>query len=207
VISASSRPRTITLRDGARATLRPIVAEDAPRVAASFQRLSDESRYRRFFTLQDALLPAQLSYLVAVDHRDHEAIIAIEPSSGEALGIARYIRSKDDPDVAEVAVTVADDWQRRGLGRALLARLASRARDEGVRRFSALVLSDNPGAVNLLKGVGSTHSRCATGEIELDIELPAKRGIGAQLARLLRAAAAGSVLPAKPPADRPQPGI
>ena len=63
---------------------------------------------------------AELAYLVDVDHKDHEAIIAIDPSSGEALGVARYIRSKDDAQVAEVAVTVADDWQRRGLGRALL---------------------------------------------------------------------------------------
>ena len=172
-MSASSRPRTITLRDGARVTLRPIVPEDAARVDASFQRLSDESRYRRFFTLQDELLPAQLAYLVDVDHQDHEAIIAVDPSSGVALGIARYIRSKEDREVAEVAVTVADDWQRRGLGRALLARLAFHARHEGVRRFSALVMSDNAAAVNLLKGVGHTRSRCATGELELVIELPA----------------------------------
>jgi GNAT superfamily N-acetyltransferase len=193
----SPRPRTITLRDGARATLRPIVPEDAPVVAASFERLSEESRYRRFFTLQESLLPAQLAYLVDVDHQDHEAIIAIHPSSGDALGIARYIRSKEDREIAEVAVSVADDFQRRGLGRAPLARLVSRARREGVRRFSALVMSNNPAAVNLLSGVGETRSRCETGEVELVVVLPPQRGMGAQLAKLLRAAATESVLPAK----------
>ena len=86
----------------------------------AFERLSEESRYRRFFTTKNELSAAELDYLVDVDHEDHEAIIAIDPSSGEVLGVARYIRSKDDAEVAEVAVTVADDWQRRGLGRALL---------------------------------------------------------------------------------------
>ncbi len=141
--------RTITLRDGARATLRPIAPEDKPLVAAAFERLSEESRYRRFFATKNELSAAELAYLVDVDHKDHEAIIAIDPSSGEMLGVARYIRSKHDPqaaEVAEVAVTVADDWQRRGLGRALLHRLTYRARREGVRRFSALVQADNPGA-------------------------------------------------------------
>src|ERR1700722_13417626 len=112
-----SRRRTITLRDGARLTLRPITPEDKPLLVASFERLSEQSRYRRFFTTVNVISPAQLDYLVNVDHRDHEAIVAIDPSSGDALGVARYIRSEEDPECAEVAVTVADDWQGRGLGR------------------------------------------------------------------------------------------
>src|SRR3954453_20699550 len=146
-MSTSFGRRTITLRDGARVTLRPIAPEDKPLVAASFERLSEESRYRRFFTIKNKLSAAELAYLVDVDHHDHEAIIAIDPSSGEALGVARYVRFKDDAEVAEVAVTVADDWQWRGLGRALLDRLAYRARRDGVRRFSALVQGDSPGAL------------------------------------------------------------
>jgi hypothetical protein len=101
-----SRRRTVTLRDGARATLRPIAAEDGPLLAAAFERLSEESRYRRFFTRKSVLSPTELAYFVDVDHKDHEAIIAIDPSSGEALGVARYIRLGDDAEVAEVAVTV-----------------------------------------------------------------------------------------------------
>ena len=88
------------------------------------------------------LSAAQLDYLVDVDHHDHEAIVAVDPISGEGLAVARYIRSNEDAEVAEVAVTVADDWQGRGLGRALLDRLSYRARREGVRRFTAPVQSD-----------------------------------------------------------------
>ena len=197
--------RTITLRDGARAMLRPIAPEDKPLVAAAFERLSEESRYRRFFATKNELSRAELAYLVDVDHKDHEAIIAIDPSSGEMLGVARYIRSKDDPqaaEVAEVAVTVADDWQRRGLGRALLSRLTYRARREGVRRFSALVQADNPGALRLLEGVGDTQHQHDGGVVELVIELPLQRGMGAHLTRALRAAAAGTLVPAMTLAER-----
>jgi hypothetical protein len=81
-MSTPSRRRTITLRDGARVTLRPIAPEDKPLLAASLQRLSEESRYRRFFTTKSELSAAELDYLVDVDHSDHEAIIAIGPSAG-----------------------------------------------------------------------------------------------------------------------------
>jgi nucleotide-binding universal stress UspA family protein/RimJ/RimL family protein N-acetyltransferase len=206
-MSTPSRRKTITLRDGTRVTLRPITPEDKPLLAALFERLSEESRYRRFLTTKTELSPADLDYFVDVDHKDHEAIIAIDPSSGEALGVARYIRAKDDAEVAEVAVTVADDWQGRGLGRALLDRLTYRARREGVRRFSALVQSDNPASLGLLAGVGDTRRRSDDGGVELVIELPPKRGMGARLARALRAAAAGSLVPAKTLADRVAVGV
>jgi nucleotide-binding universal stress UspA family protein/RimJ/RimL family protein N-acetyltransferase len=194
-MSSPSRRKTITLRNGARVTLRPIAPEDKPLLAAIFERLSEQSRYRRFFTSKAELSAAELDYFVDVDHSDHEAIIAIDPSGGEALGVARYIRSTDDREVAEVAVTVADDWQRRGLGRALLDRLTYRARREGVRRFSALVQSENSASLGLLEGVGDTQRRSDTGVVELVIELPPKRGIGVRLARALRAAAAGTLVP------------
>ena len=201
-MSTPSWRRTITLRDGARVMLRPIAPEDKPLLAASFERLSEESRYRRFFTTKNELSLADLDYLVDVDHEDHEAIVAIDPSSGEGLGVARYIRSLDDVEVAEVAVTVADDWQGRGLGRALLDRLTYRARREGVRRFSALVQSDNLASLGLFEGVGDTRRRFDTGEVELVIELPPKRGMGARLARALREAAEGTLVPAQTLAHR-----
>ena len=182
--------------------LRPIAREDAALIAASYERMSEQSRYRRFFTINDRLSQTELSYLVDVDHRDHEAIIAIEPSTGEALGVARYVRLTDDAEVAEVAVSVADDWQRRGLGRALLDRLTYRARREGVVQFVALVQGDNPRALSLLSGVGDTRHRGDDDVVELVIELPLKRGIGTQLARVPRAAAAGSLVPARTLAQR-----
>ncbi len=195
-IATSSRRRTITLRDGARVTLRSISPDDKRLLAASFARLSEESRYRRFFTVKPKLSAAELDYFVDVDHSDHEAIIAIDPLSGDLLGVARYIRSNHEADVAEVAVTVADDWQQRGLGRALLDRLTYRARRQGVRKFSALVQSDNSASLGLLETVGDTQRQVDSGLVELVIKLPPKQGIGARLAQALRAAAAGNLAPA-----------
>jgi hypothetical protein len=88
----ASRP----LLGAVRSLRAPIAPEDKPLVADSFERLTEESRYRRFFTTKNELSPAELAYLVDVDLTDHEAIIAIDPSTGEALGVARYVRSKDD---------------------------------------------------------------------------------------------------------------
>ena len=201
-MSARSRRWTITLRDGARVMLRPIAPQDKPLLAASFERLSDESRYRRFFTVKNELSAAELDYLVDVDHSDHEAIIAIDPSTGQGVGIARYVRATTDAEVAEVAVTVADDWQGRGLGRALLDRLTYRARQEGVRRFTALVQGDNRASLGLAGGADDALRGASRGEVELVIELPPRRGTGARLVRALRAAAAGSLLPAHTLANR-----
>lgn len=195
--------RTVTLRDGARVRLRPIAPEDKELLAASFERLSEQSRYRRFLTAKSKLSRTELAYLVdEVDHRDHEAIMALDPISGAMLGIARYVRSKDDPEIAEVAVTVADDWQRRGLGKALLDRLTYRARQEGIRRFSALVLGDNRPALGLFADLGEAESHHHSSEVELLIDLPPKRGMGSQLGRALRAAGAGSLVPARTLAQR-----
>ncbi len=194
--------RTVTLRDGARVTLRQLTRDDRQRLAASFSRLTEEPRYRRFFTTKNELSEADLDYRVDVDHRDHEAIIAIDPETDELVGVARYVRLTEDGEVAEVAVTVADDWQQRGLGRALLDRLTYRARQEGVRCFSALVQNDNRASFGLLTACCNTRQLSDAGKSELLIELPPKRGIGARLARALRAAAAGALVPAQTMAHR-----
>ena len=187
--------------------MRPIAPGDKELLAASFARLSEQSRYRRFLTTKNVLSEPELDYLVDVDHKDHEAIVAIDPATGEGLGVARYIRSRDDAELAEVAVTVADDWQGRGLGRALLDRLTYRARREGVRRFSALVQGENRASIRLLEGLGDAQRHWDTGEVELVIELPPKRGMGARLGDALRAAAAGSLVPAHTLAHRVAAGV
>jgi nucleotide-binding universal stress UspA family protein/GNAT superfamily N-acetyltransferase len=204
-MSTRQRSRTVRLRDGARVRLRAIAREDKPLVAGVFDGLSEESRYRRFFTFGSELTPDMLAYLTEVDHINHEATIAIEPTTGRALGVARYIRLRDDPEAAEVAFAVVDEWQGRGLGRALLTHLTRRARQEGVRRFVALIKVGNEEAVGLLKGFNEIERRREGSEMELVIELPGKRGIGAQLAALLRAAAAGAVSGSQSAAERASP--
>src|SRR5436190_3195438 len=184
------------LRDGSRITIRPIEPDDREALAAAFERLSPQSRYRRFFAPMAHLSERDLDYLTRVDHHDHEALVATDAESGEGVGVARYVRTA--PEVAEPAIAVVDDWQGRGVGACLIDALADRAREEGVRRFEAPVLAENDQALRLLERLGELTGRTATGrEIELTIELPAGRGAGARWRTLLRHAAAGTVAPVR----------
>ena len=181
-------PSIVKLRSGEQALLRELEAGDRRRLIDAFERLSEESRYRRFFAPVQELSDGSLEYLVDIDHHDHEAVVAIDPSSGDLVGVARYVRQAPDSDRAEAAVVVADDWQRQGLGRALLERLARRAREEGISRFTALVQADNRRAMEVLAEIGPTSRSLEGNLVELDIELPAER-LGTPMVLALRAAA------------------
>jgi RimJ/RimL family protein N-acetyltransferase len=135
--------------------LRP---DDAPGLAAAFEQLSETSRYRRFFTAKPRLSERTLAFLTAVDHRDHEALVAVAPDSGQLVGVARFIRNPREPDQAEVAVTVIDSWQRRGLGTALLRELAQRAAEEGIGHFTAEILAENQPMLTLAHRLGDAES-------------------------------------------------
>jgi RimJ/RimL family protein N-acetyltransferase len=87
------------------------------------------------------------------------------------VGIARYVRDVDDPQAAEIAVTIIDDWQGRGLGTELLARLSDRARQEGVRRFTALADASNVAVAALLRNAGAHLVRRGRGTVEYEITL------------------------------------
>ena len=143
----NGRPRVtagrqaVRLPEGARVIVRPIREADAEGFAHAFTRLSDESRRRRFLSATPRLSARVLRYLTAVDHDQHVALVAVEPKSGEILGSVRYVRIADRR--AELAIEVIDDWQGRGLGRALLEAISAHARANGLTRFTALVAADN----------------------------------------------------------------
>jgi RimJ/RimL family protein N-acetyltransferase len=143
------------LRDGSEVLIRPIGAADAPLLADGFTRLSARSRQMRFLTAKRELSPAELRYFTEINHHDHEALGAVDRASGRGVGVARYVRSAEDAQSAEIAVTVVDEWQRRGLGTKLVGQLSERAREEGIRRFTALVAADNVAVAELARTVGA----------------------------------------------------
>ena len=195
---AGARPDVdeVVVKDGLSILIRPIRPDDKRLLAAAFDRLSPESRYRRFFAPIQRLGKQDLVYLTEIDHADHEALAAVNPENGGIIGVARYVRSSD-PTEAEVAVTVADPWQRHGVATALLEHLAERAREEGVDHFVALVMSDNVEALDLFRGLAPGRSRSrrsASGNIELLIPLPEPGQVSeAMLGRLLHATARGAL--------------
>ncbi len=116
-----------TLRDGTQVTIRPIQADDKEELLRAFSRLSPASRYSRFHSFKQALTESDLRYLTEVDGASHVAIVAVTPSHDlrrdVGIGVARFVRDPNEPDLAEAAITVADDHQGKGLGKLLLVRL------------------------------------------------------------------------------------
>jgi RimJ/RimL family protein N-acetyltransferase len=174
-----------------RIEIRPIRPDDRKALADGLRRLSAESRYRRFFSPLDKLSEQQLTYLTDVDHHDHEALVAVEAGTEQGIGVARFVRTKGDPEVAEVAVAVADDWQGQGIGSELLHRLTERARAEGIKRFSGSILEENRAMRELMAELGDVRvTGRAAGAIEVEVDLP-DEGIGSALRESMRAAARG----------------
>jgi RimJ/RimL family protein N-acetyltransferase len=160
------------LADGTEILIRPIEPEDAEQLRSGFERLAAVSRYRRFLSEIDHLTHSQLDYLTHVDHQDHEALAALCAATGTGVGIARYVRDPDDGSQAEVAIAVADAWQRRGVGAVLLARLVKRARANGIERVTARMIVGNEAARRLLTSVGEVlDERRLAGTIELTLLL------------------------------------
>jgi len=143
------------LRDGSEVLIRPVQGTDAPLLADGFARLSARSRQMRFLRTKNELSPAELRYFTEIDHHDHEALGAVDRANGRGVGVGRYVRSAEDAQSAEIAVTVVDEWQGRGLGTELVAQLSERAREEGIRRFTALVAADNVAVAELARTVGA----------------------------------------------------
>jgi RimJ/RimL family protein N-acetyltransferase len=189
---SASTDGSVELRDGRTVLLRPISADDKGLLVDAFERLSDESRQHRFLTPATELSPEDLVYLTEVDHRRHEAVVAIDPSEGRLVGVARYVQVPGERECGEVAVAVVDDWQRRGVASALLGALSARARDNGVERFRAYVATDNAVVVDALERAGAVRTSRDGAELTFEVEVP-EDGLGERLRTALRAAAAGQL--------------
>jgi RimJ/RimL family protein N-acetyltransferase len=195
----AARTSEVTLRDGSRVILRPAVSADRELLVAGFERLSPESRYRRFFAPMKEMSPALVDYLTSLDYRDHFAWAALSAEPGPdgrplGVGVSRYIRL-EDREAAEMAVTVVDDWQGRGLGRILLDALVLEALENGITRFEGDVLVENRGMQGLLRKSGANFRPEGNGVLRFSIDLPARDEAlrGSPFGELLRAVAKGEV--------------
>jgi RimJ/RimL family protein N-acetyltransferase len=195
VMSTASQPLAVRLRSGDVVRLRQVRPQDAPALARAYANLGSQSRYQRFFTPVPELSQTLLKDATEVDHENHEALVAVPLLSCEIVGECRFVRLADRPDTADLAVTVVDAWQGRGVGSALLARLSERALEAGIEYFTAEVLAENRTMLAMLPSLGrvetSSHGPVVSARIEI--------GEPPQLARqelrdLLAAAARAEIL-------------
>lgn len=136
--------------------LRPL-RSDEPELLESIHRgLSPRSRYLRFHTPAPRLTSTMRAVMLGVDEHRYVALVA-EAGSGQPVGLGQIIRARADPGSAEIAVAVADVWQRRGVGRDLVAGLTQQAVTWGVHRVSARVLPENRAARRLFATAFPLH--------------------------------------------------
>jgi GNAT superfamily N-acetyltransferase len=184
----------IKLRDGSRIRIRQGHRSDRELLLQGFQRLSPESRYRRFLMAMPQLSEEMVRYLTEIDHHDHEAMIALDERTGEGIGVARYVRNRDRPDTAEVAVTVIDDWQGRGVGTLLLEVICGRAREEGIRTFTAVLLATNQEMMDVFRALGPVRIvDHETGTVEIEMPIPTI-GVPAALKKLVQVSARREII-------------
>jgi GNAT superfamily N-acetyltransferase len=176
------------LADHCRVLVRPLQLSDRHELAIGYEHLSAEARRLRFFTAPSRLSDADLEYLTNLDYHDHFAwaAFAIDERGQPGIGVARYIRDPTQPDHAEVAVTVLDDYQRRGLGTLLLEMLADHARRNGITTFVSHILWDNREILETLAAAGARIEPEEPGVARVAIEIPAPES--PTLAGLVRAA-------------------
>jgi ribosomal protein S18 acetylase RimI-like enzyme len=177
-----------TLRDGSQVQIRPVTPDDKPLLLEGFSRLSSRARYLRFLTPAERLSARQLAYLSEVDHHDHVAWGVLDGDNAAAVG--RWVRLDEEPSAADVAVTVLDDYQRRGIGRMLIAVLAVSARARGVGVLHFDVLAENEGMLGLLRSLGAIRTgQNGVVHLVLDVHsVPAPDMVDGDLIGLLEAA-------------------
>jgi GNAT superfamily N-acetyltransferase len=192
-----------SLRDGTPVLVRPITPRDKDLIRKGFERLSPASRYRRFLAPVEELSEAELVYLTEIDYVDHFAWAATRADRPEeGLGVARYIRLKEQPEIAEAAVTVIDDYQGRGLGTLLLALLGAAAFIAGIRFFRAYVLADNIPMRELLDSLGARTEFDSPGVVRFDVPLDPELLPESPAGKVLKAVAQHVIGPiAFPPSD------
>jgi acetyl coenzyme A synthetase (ADP forming)-like protein len=168
----------VVLADGGTVHLRPIRADDDEALLGLYSRLSDESIYLRFFSPVPRPTASQIEHLTGVDYDRRFALVA--ELGDDVVGVARYDRTGEDE--AEVAFTVQDDQQGRGLGTIMLEHLAAIARAHGIGRFVAETLPQNQKMLGVFRDAGFASTRTwdeGTYAVTLDLE-PTAEAVDAQ---------------------------
>jgi CRP-like cAMP-binding protein len=173
-LAAFITPIPIRVRYGTDLLLRPVLPGDDERTVHGHIKFSSETLYRRFMTAR-LPTPALMHYLSEVDYVDH--FVWVVTDGDDPVADARFVRDETDPTVAEIAFTVADAYQGRGIGSFLIGALSIAAEVDGVERFSARMLSDNLPMRTIMDRYGAVWEREDVGVITTVIDVPSARDL------------------------------
>jgi acetyltransferase len=148
----------VWLRNGQRVLIRPVLPQDEGLTSAFFSGLPARARYDRFMAAIPELPPALVKRFTNIDYVSHVALVAEVFAGGQETVVAeaRYACGADDPVTAELAISVAADWQGRGLASLLLRKLICRAADAGIARMVGETLASNAAMLHLARKAGFT---------------------------------------------------
>ncbi|HXB15793.1 MAG TPA: GNAT family N-acetyltransferase [Solirubrobacteraceae bacterium] len=162
-MAPANETRELLLRDGRTVRVRALRPNDRGLYERAVVDLSPRSRYLRFLAPIRKPSERLLDQMTQTDGFMHVAHFALTADEAAGVGVVRYVRSREDPGIAEVAIAVADDWQGYGLGVQLLRHAAAHARLAGVQGLAATTLRENAGAVRLLRATGFEPVRGGAG--------------------------------------------
>jgi len=175
-MDASRYAADAVIRDGRCVHLRAIRPDDRQALLDGFHQLTGQSVYFRFLGAKQELTEAELRYFTELDFERHVAIVASIEEAGEEkpIGVGRYIRTAADPDggVAELAITIAEDYQLHGVGTVLFEQLVCIARRKGIARLTAEVLPCNRVMLDIFRHSGldpDVQSVNGITRVEMDI--------------------------------------
>lgn len=161
----------VTADNRAHYLVRPLRRSDRRLIEQALRLLSARTLYARFHTRGTRLSPREIDYLVDTDDRDHVSWLVLDPAQrpdacpdacpdgrpdGLPIALGRYVRDPETPSRAEVALTVCDHHQGRGVSKVLLGALAASAQGAGVEHFCGGLLAENHAMRSLMQDLGAT---------------------------------------------------
>lgn len=165
-----------TLDDGTPTLIRPLQPGDKQDILTGFEKISPHSRYLRYSSAAAKLTNDDLETLTCTDETQCLALGAADLSKPgmHGMGVARYVRCDDEPNCAEIAMVVVDEYQGRGLGTLMLDLLITIARKNGFESLCGYVLPENRSMLRMLRRVNATLKHLPGGIIRMDIPLVTK---------------------------------
>lgn len=175
VVNMNVPPFTATMKNGAPVLIREVTQDDRHLLEIGFAHLSARARYFRFLGAHKNLSEKELDKFAATNEPDHVAVgaVLIGTANPEPVGIARYIRLPAQQHVAEIAITITDDYHRQGLGSFLLGVLASFAQRNGITEFNAVVHRENTAMLGMLRHFDGAETSLGGSEIDVKVSVSA----------------------------------